>query len=60
MGPESVVGHQLIRNPPCESGIEASGDIDVRQLRSLGLVLGRQLVALTRQVGFLRVRLGAH
>jgi hypothetical protein len=60
VGPESVVGHQLIRNLLRESRLKASGDIDTRQFRSLRFVLGRQLMALERQVRFLCVRLGTH
>jgi len=50
VGPQSVVGHQLIRNLPRESRLKASGDIDSCQFRSLRFVFGGQFVALPRQV----------
>jgi hypothetical protein len=55
MRPQSIVGHQLIRNLLRESRLEASGDIDTCQFRSLGFVVSRQFLALTRQIRFFRV-----
>jgi len=59
VGPQGVVGHQLIRDLHREVAAETSGHVDARQLGLLGLRRGSEFAALPGEIGLLGIRLGA-
>jgi hypothetical protein len=57
---ERVVGHELVCDALREVVAQAAADVDGHELTSFAGVVGRELVALAREVRFLAVGLRAH
>src|ERR1041384_6500977 len=59
MSSQGVMRHELICHLERQIVLETAGHVDPGQFSSFGLGPGRQLLALARQIGALRISLGA-
>ena len=60
MRAKGVMSHELLRDLPRERGIEATADVNRRQLRVLPLVVGAKFSAFTMKIGLFGVCLRVH
>jgi hypothetical protein len=60
VGRESIMSHELMRNLGGQLALESTPDVDLAQLRALGLIVMPQCPPFDLDVGVLGVRLGTH